>query len=185
MSSLARRVITNHERKLRLIFRLIRGVESFLGPEDDWVEDDRRRLFEWLQKRYGDSYTFVYHIDDTDYVTSVPLSPDEVDVLLHNNSYERNLVSGRKYRTYNGSKQWAHASWARYYIPEQQHHVFLFENEDNGTDIYAHYEDDVVDPAAHLHIRDDDDDIVGMQRADPGPLYDIFEREGVETYQNV
>lgn len=154
----------------------------FLGPEDDWVEDDRRILFELAQQHLGHIHTFIYDINDIDYVTSVHASPDAVERILHAEGFERNLISARKCRQTEGGKQYAHGSWAKYYGDENdhQHHVFIFENEHGGTDIYAHYEDNATDSAAHLHVRDDEDDIKGMKRAYAGDLYGIFDKRQLD-----
>lgn len=174
MSKAAVWVIRNFEPQLNALLAAIRKFEEYLGPEDDWIEDDRRVLFEAIDGLFG--YSTVYDIDDTDYVFTVNASPDGVEEILYAEEYKRNLVSGRKRREIDGKKQYAHGSWAKYSDGgEKQHHVWLFETPAGNTDIYAHYEDNVTDSAGHLHVRDDEDDVVGMKRAYPGALPEIFE----------
>jgi len=138
-----------YEPVLSRIAACVRRAERFLGPDDDWVEDARRRL-----------YTAAHGVLDQrtikaksarDYVTTVEASPDTVEEALHP-QYERNLVSTRKYRTVKeDERQWACGSWV--HDPpdtETQHHVFLFEAPDGRTDLYAHYETSVRDPDGHF-----------------------------------
>lgn len=186
MSKAARYIINNYEQELAAILAGIRKVEELLGPSDDWVEDDRRILFEFADMVLGDYYVFVYNVGNADYVTTAHASPDAIERLLDTNGYDRNLVSGRKFREHHdGGKQWAEGSWALYDGEGHQHHVYLFESPSGGTDIYAHYEDNVTDPAAHLHVRDDEDDIVGMRRGDPGSVYNILDRNQISYGESI
>jgi hypothetical protein len=144
--SLARRF----RKPLSKILGAVRLVERFLGPEDDWVEDDRRRLFEWLDGKFGHSFTMEKTARD--YITTVRASPDAVERALASAGYQRNLVSTRKYRTHHGGgKQWAVGSYV--YDPvdtDWQHHVFLFPAPDGKTDVYGHREATVRDPVDHV-----------------------------------
>jgi hypothetical protein len=144
--SLARRF----RKPLSRILGAVRCLERFLGPEDDWVEDDRRALFERLDGLLGHSFTMEK--SPRDYITTVHATPDAVETALDNAGYQRNLVSTRKYRTHHGGgKQWAVGSYV--YDPadtETQHHVFLFEAPDGGTDVYGHREATVRDPVEHV-----------------------------------
>jgi len=129
----------------------VRRAERFLGPEDDWVEQDRRILYEAAQRHLGHLHTFVQTVGHTDYVTTADAPPDVVERALVY-PYQRNLASTRKYRTHHcGSKQWADGSYA--YDPRDepwQHHAYLFPSEDGGTDIYAHEEASVRRGLEHL-----------------------------------
>lgn len=145
--SLARRL----RGPLSRIIGAVRWLERFLGPDDDWVEDDRRRLFEWLDKLPLD-HSFTLEKSARDYITTAQASPDAVEVALDAAGYQRNLVSTRKYRTHHdGGKQWAVGSYV--YDPadtDWQHHVFLFKAPDGGTDVYGHRETSVTEPVGHL-----------------------------------
>lgn len=175
--------LNKYEPLLVAIFKVIRSFEETLGPDDDWVEDDRRILFEWLDKHFGDMHKFVYNIGNADYVMTADASPDKVEELLYDADYRRNLISARKAREHHdGGRQWAHGSWADD-DGDHQHHVFIFESPDGGTDVYAHYEDSPLDPDAHLNLDDGEDDIEGMKRAYVGPLDDLFEEESIETHK--
>jgi hypothetical protein len=138
---------------LSRILGVVRWLEKLLGPDDDWVEDDRRKLFEWLDGKFGHSFTMEK--SPRDYITTADASPDAVERALASAGYQRNLVSTRKYRTHHaGGKQWAVGSYV--YDPvdtDWQHHVFLFPAPDGATDIYGHRETSARDPVGHLTDR--------------------------------
>lgn len=188
MANYAVYIIKNFESRLNALMGVVRSAERFLGPDDDWVEDDRRILFEAAERHLGPltGYVFIYTIGDRDYIGNVDLSPDEFEEFLHEHDYHRNLVSGRKRRETDGGLQYAYSSWAKYIDDEggeenqHQHHVWFFEAEDGSTDVYAHFEDNVIDSAAHLHVRDDDDDIKGMERAEPLNLFEVLDENGID-----
>jgi hypothetical protein len=157
---------------LSRVIGAVRWLERFLGPDDDWVEDDRRKLFEWLDGKFGHSFTMEKGARD--YITTADASPDAVERALASADYQRNLVSTRKYRTHHdGGKQWAVGSWVLDPADtDWQHHVFLFPAPDGGTDVYGHKESTVRDPVDHVtdgvipgdphdHARDALD-VVGM-----------------------
>lgn len=134
---------------LSALMGAVRRAERFLGPEDDWVEEDRRVLYEAFDGTLGHSTTFEK--GPRDYFTTADASPDKVEEALHPH-YQRNLASTRKYRTHHGGgKQWACGSWV-HDPPETdtQHHVFLFKAPDGRTDLYGHFETSVRDPDGHL-----------------------------------
>jgi hypothetical protein len=137
---------------LSTLMSLVRRLEGFLGPRDDWVEDDRRILFEAAQYLLGDMHTFTREKGVEDYITTAHADSDVVETALMNSGYDRNLLSTRKYRTHHsGGKQWGVGSFA--YDPadtDWQHHVYLFEAPNGGTDVYGHREPSVRDPDAHL-----------------------------------
>lgn len=181
MTMNVRQLIRQYNRPLGILIGFIRLGEAFLEPDDDYVEKGRRRVFETAQRLFGDYHTFIYNIGNADYVTTVDMTPDELEELLWENGYKRNLVSARKYRIPpDGAKQWAHGSWALYNNEGHQHHVYIFESKDGGTDLYAHTEDNATDPAAHLHVEDDEDDIAGMKHADPAALLELFDNTSIE-----
>lgn len=129
----------------------LRKKEEQLGPEDDWIEDDRRIIYE-----RADSFLrplgrpTIRKKGHEDKLFSVDASPNEVERCIHP-KYERNLLSSRKYREHHdGGRQWACGSWA--YDPSDtdwQHHVYLFPAKGGGTDVYAHKEPSVRLPAQH------------------------------------
>lgn len=143
--SLARRF----RKPLSCVLGVVRRVERFLGPDDDWVEDDRRVLFEALDGLAGHSFTKKKSARD--YITTAHATPDAVEQALDAAGYQRNLASTRKYRTHHdGGKQWAVGSWALDPADtDWQHHVFLFPSPD-GTDLYGHKEATVRDPVEHV-----------------------------------
>ena len=133
----------------------VRRAERFLGPEDDWVEDDRRILYEAAQRHLGHLHTFVREKGPADYVTTANASPDAVERALMG-PYQRNLASTRKYREHhNDGRQYAVGSFVTA-VPAhddglaRQHHVYLFPSPSGGTDIYAHEETRVTEGAEHL-----------------------------------
>lgn len=156
----------------------VRRVEEFLGPEDDWVEADRRIAFQAAQRLLGGLHTFVYEKSADDYVTTVHASPDAVESALMP-PYDRNLASARKYRTHHdGGRQWACGSFAVELDKGReglvrQHHVYLFEAPGGGTDVYAHSETSVVEGGEHLSNTN-------QESATPHVLFDIFDRVGFE-----
>jgi hypothetical protein len=171
----------------------VRHAERFFGPEDDWVEDDRRILYESAQRHLGHLHTFIAEKHPDEYVTTVKASPDEVEEALmgvgsggdsqarpqsREGPYQRNLVSNRKYRTYHGGgKQWACGSFAIDGITgphgyTEQHHVYLFETEEGHTDVHAHRETSVTEGAEHLTDSHQED-------GDPHVLFGLFDRNGL------
>jgi len=164
-----------YDKILEPLIAAVRRAERFLGPEDDWVEDDRRILFETAQSVVGDSYRyFTFEKGERDYVTIVQADPDTVERALMP-PYQRNLLSSRKYRTHHsGGKQWACGSFV-IDAPntDWQHHVYLFETADGNTDVYAHRETSVRE--GKEHITD-----TNQVPADPHKLFNIFDRAGLE-----
>ena len=151
----------------------VRRVERFLGPEDDWVEEDRRIVSEAAQSHLGHLHTFVYHVGEADYILTTECSPDQFERVI-TPTYQRNLLSGRKYRTgHSGGKQWAVGSYVIDPTDERwQHHVYIFPAKGGGTDVYAHKETSVREGAEHLTDK--------MHRAEPHNLFDLLDHEGVE-----
>jgi len=156
----------------------VRRAERFLGPEDDWVEDDRRILFEAAQRHLGHLHAFAYEKGPAEYLTTVECSPDEFETAIMP-PYQRNLASARKYRTYHGGgKQWACGSFAIDGLRSddskfvEQHHVYIFETEDGHTDVHTHRETSVTEGAEHLTESN-------QHNADPHVLFDILDREGL------
>lgn len=135
---------------LRSILGVVRSIETSLGPDDDWVEDDRRVLYEAFDDALGHATTMEK--SEEDYVTTAHTGQNAIEELLYKAGYRRNLASTRKYRTHHdGGKQWACGSWV--FDPEDtmwQHHVYLFRAPNGFCDIYAHRETSVRDPIGHL-----------------------------------
>lgn len=182
---------------LEAIIPSVRRAERFLGPEDDWVEDDRRILYEAAQRHLGHLHQFLREKGKREYVTTVHTDSDAVEVSLSNAGYQRNLASTRKYRTHHdGGKQWACGAFVidnlegdHGYI--EQHHVYLFragnrasdstgssdepdgEAPNGGTDVYAHRETSVLEGAEHLTDTN-------QEKGAPHELFDIFDRAGFE-----
>lgn len=128
----------------------VRRIENVFGHDDDWLEDDRRVLFEKLDGFGG--HAWVREKGDRDYITTAEAAPGVIEKALTEAGYQRNLASTRKFRTYHGGgKQWAVGSYV--YDPagtEWQHHVFLFEAPDGTTDVYGHREVSVREGKEHV-----------------------------------
>lgn len=156
---------------------IVRRFETLLGPEDDWVEDDRRALFQAAQRHLGHLHTFVYEKGPADYVTTVHADSDVVEETLMP-PYQRNLLSARKYRVVDGRRQYACGSFVIDGIEgphgyAEQHHVYLFEAPNGGTDVYAHRETSVTEGAEHLTDSN-------QEHGDPHVLFDVFDRAELE-----
>lgn len=144
----------------------VRHVETYLGPEDDWIEDDRRVVYEWADKALRPlGRPTVTEKEPDEWTYTVDEAPDDVEVAIAS-TYQRNILSTRKYRMMPGSgKQWAVGSYV--YDPpskDWQHHIYLFPSEWGGTDIYAHKETSVRDPPGHVtddYTVGDPDNILG------------------------
>jgi hypothetical protein len=164
---------------LEAVMAAVRRAERFLGPQDDWVEDDRRIAYEAAQRHLGHLHTFVREKGAADYVTTVHATPDAIERALTNTGYQRNLLSSRKYRTHHdGGRQWAVGSFVLDDIDHngkytRQHHVYLFEAPDGGADVYAHTETSVLE--GYEHVSD-----TRQSRGDPHGLFDVFARCGFE-----
>lgn len=153
--------------ELSVILSVVRRCEEFLGPGDDWVEDDRRILYEAADSVLRPlGRQTVREKGVADYITTVHADSDVVETALHNGGYNRNVLSTRKYRTHHGGgEQWAVGSWV--YDPpttDWQHHVYLFDAEGGGTDMYGHRETSVRDPDGHLNDRQTHGDPNGRAR---------------------
>jgi hypothetical protein len=140
---------------LEPVMGAVRYAEEFLGPDDDWVEDDRRIAYEAAQRFFGDYHTFITEKKRDDYFTTAHADSDAVEVALDNAGYNRNLASKRGYRTHHdGGKQWADGAYSKPVAAsgdlQRQHHVYLFEAPSGRTDIYGHTETSVVEGAEHL-----------------------------------
>lgn len=130
----------------------IRTATSYLTPKDDWVEGLKRRL-----AVAGDPFfrplgrPLIFECHDDDYFATAQAESDKVEVALFL-QFQRNLTSTRKYRTVDGDRDWADGSWV--YDPddtEWQLHVYLFDNGDGTTDLYAHKETSAEkDPYGHV-----------------------------------
>lgn len=145
-----RRFLKAAEPVLQPVFYRVRKAEEHLGPDDDWFEDDRRVLYENADRflRPLGRPTVRDKTGEPIYAT-VSAGHDEVERWLHP-TYHRNSLSTRKYRQTSCGRQWAVGSWV--HDPddtEWQHHVYLFPSEAGGTDIYAHTEPSVMEPAEH------------------------------------
>ena len=164
---------TKYDKYLELLGRAVRRVEQFFGPDDDWVKDDRRIVYEAAQRVFGGAHTFVYDKDNDDYLTTTTADADAVEDALHP-TYQRNLWSSRKRRDTNGGKQWAIGSWVL--DPKDtrwQHHVYLFKPPNGGCDIYAHAETSVREGAEHLTDTN-------QQHATAGRVFDCLDRADIQ-----
>lgn len=148
-------LINTQDAIIELLMLAVRRGEEYIGPDDDWVEDDRRVLFEAAQFVFGKYHTFITEKEADDYFTTTGANTDSVEVALDNFGYDRNLASKRAYRTHHdGGKQWADGAYAKPVASDgkykRQHHVYLFAGPDGGTDIYGHTETSVVEGLEHL-----------------------------------
>lgn len=149
--SFADRFIRSVEPQLSRILSAVRRIEQYLGPDDDWVERLRRKI--WVAadpflRPLGRPTVAVK--SDVDYICTTESDSDSVEVAIHP-LYERNTTSTRKCRIIDGALEWAVGSWV-YDPPDEpwQHHVYIFENESGGTDVYGHKEDSTRDPVGHV-----------------------------------
>jgi len=151
----------------------IRSGTAYLTPKDDWVEGIKKRIavsFHPFADYFG--RPLIKEKPDAEQFATTEATPDEVEQALYGR-YQRNLTSTRKYRMRKGKRDWAVGSWV--HDPEDtlwQHHVYLFERENGGTDLYAHKETSAEhDPYGHVtdgHSDGDPNSIarVQLQRAD-------------------
>jgi hypothetical protein len=130
----------------------LRTASSYLTARDDWVEGLRRRLAVTLDPVLSPlGRPLIAEKGRADRVCVVDASPDAVERALLAR-YQRNLASTRKYRLRDGERDWAVGSFV--YDPDDtdwQHHVYLFDNGDGTTDLYAHKEASAAsDPYGHV-----------------------------------
>jgi hypothetical protein len=172
--SVADYLLDNHRSIVSRVMSWVRYGERLLGPDDDWVEDDRRLLFETLNP-LGEALgrPLVQRASEQGFVGHVPTSPDAYELRLVERGYQRNLASTRKYRipAGDGGRQWAVGSWVLDPVEEPwQHHVYLFRGRDGGVDVYAHLEPSVRRPREHVSTD------TGVHGDPLGLLGDIHER---------
>jgi hypothetical protein len=177
MPTLATRTIDLLDPALARLLGGVRELETLLGPEDDWVEDDRRILFEAADRILRPlGRPTIREVGRYDYILTVAATPDAVETHLDHAGYQRNLLSTRKYREHHdGGRQWAVGSWVL--DPDDtdwQHHVYLFPYESGlATDVYGHTEPSVRNPEEH-HSGD------GIEHGDPRNLPSLFDDWGFE-----
>jgi len=170
--SIANKFIKRVAPHLSTVIGYIRDGTSYLTPKDDWVEGLKKRAALKIHPFTAPlGRPLVKEKPDAEQFATTSADPDEVEVAL-NGRYQRNLTSTRKYRMRDGERDWAVGSWV--HDPKDikwQHHVYLFERPDNGTDLYAHKETSAEhDPYGHVtdgHTDGDPDSIarVQLQRA--------------------
>lgn len=140
--------VKKYESIIKTVTSSVRRVEAFLGPDDDWVESKRRRVYTAFDGVLG--HSTIDEKGEDEYFTTVDASSDEVEEAIHP-TYERNTVSTRKYRMRDSERDWAVGSWVHDPADtDWQHHIFLFETGDGRTDLYGHRETSVRDPTGHL-----------------------------------
>lgn len=175
--TIADKFIKTFEPQIAAVLRAVRRIEEYLGPSDDWVEDDRRVIYE-IANAIGSliGRTTVSEVNPDDLTYSTPASPDDVEEAIHPH-FQRNLLSTRKYRVpEEGGRQWAVGSWVL--DPDDtdwQLHTIFFPRKGGGTDIYCHREASVTEPSEH----DGGDELV---RGDPnGQLQYQLATDGIST----
>lgn len=137
---------------IELFGTAVRVVERFLGPDDDWVEDDRRIAYEAAESLFGHWHSFVGEKTEKDYLFEAQSDSDTIERVLAAEGFQRNLASKRAYREHhNGGRQWANGA----YVLDPTHtrwqqHVTLFDTRDGNTDVYSHTETSVREGIEHL-----------------------------------
>lgn len=151
--SIANTIIRQIRKPLGAVFGVVRRLERYLGPDDDWIEDDRRHFYEAADRFLRPlGRPTIAEKGPADYVTTADASDDEVEIALTAAGFQRNLLSTRKYREHHdGGRQWAVGSYVLDHPDtDWQLHVYLFEAWTTGTDVYAHKETSVRDPYGHV-----------------------------------
>ncbi|WP_135664455.1 hypothetical protein [Halorhabdus rudnickae] len=93
-------------------------------------------------------------IDDDEFAGTIHQPPDEVEDLLEDEGFIRNLLS--RLKTRNGEPEIG--SWVYREDPrvEYQLHVMIFSGDDDSVDVYAHHEYSSVNPdVAYQHFTGD------------------------------
>jgi len=153
----------------------VRFVERFLGPDDDWVEDDRRIAYEAAESLFGRWHSFTVEKTEKDLLCEAKTDSDTIEQVLSAEGFQRNLASCRAYREHhNGGKQWASGAYVLDPIHTRwQQHVTLFDTKDGYTDVYAHTETSVREGMDHLTEPN-------YKYEDPtNRIRDIFERNNI------
>ena len=114
-----------------------------LGPHADWTETLRAHalppLDPLLQRWFGGPGS-AYQLGPAEFVTTVDVAPETVERRLWSSGCRRNLLAAAKTLS---SGEHEIGSWAyrgSSIPPHRQVHIMLFQRDDGGTDIYAHYE---------------------------------------------
>jgi hypothetical protein len=130
-------------------------MRHFLGPKSDWVESARTRWFTRLHEALSlvGGYATIEKYKK-EYVASVTISEDELERVLYQGGYHRNLGAAKKYRAgSDGEDIWAIGSWAHResLMADMQDHATLFPGHGEYTvDIYHHRETSwVAHPIKH------------------------------------
>jgi len=132
-------------------------VPSRLLGTEGWHWNPIRRLvlppLDRLKRDRGLGYG-SYSLSEDEFAGSHPSTPREVGEELAKSGYSRMPLSALK-KSPDGSRVES-ASWAKREstTADYQTHVMLFENDDGGTDVYAHHEYNAMSPKhAYEHYR--------------------------------
>lgn len=138
---------------------------ALLGPEHDYWNGFRAAVLPGLSKAGIEFGPFqVNRVHDSEFACTVRGSLEDIEQMLHEAGYDRNLLAGIKVREGgDGSEQYEATSWAKRHsdnpaIPDAlsiyQTHVFAFDNEDGTFDLYAHHEYNSMNPVvAFQHAK--------------------------------
>jgi len=131
--------------------------DKYLGPNDDWMERLRKKLYPILHpylERYGGYALGI--VRENQYVGTVELDEDTLEWKLAEHGFVRNPIAA--YKTHTDGRE-SEGSWVLYHAeaPQivaegMQLHITLFASGGSGIDLYAHYEDDWR-ASAFSHLR--------------------------------
>lgn len=163
---------------LSFITTKLRQWEKYLKPKHTFIPPLRKYIYNTTQKIVP-SYDFVREKSTADYITTADISPQKLEQLLYNNSFQRNTLSTVKYRTVDKTKQWIEYA----YVLDSENtdwqlDVYVFQYSD-GVDIYAHTEPSVRQPFKHLDLS------TGRSGEDRGIVTKLLEDNNVENYDRL
>jgi len=118
-------------------------------------------LDDWASRRGRPLVRTKGYREDAEFVQTLHQPPRSVYQQLAG-AFDPHLIATAKARTTPDGRQWSHSQLVTYHDDGKQTEVFLFDNGDGSTDLYAHFEGSVSDPAAHLTDPQRDGDVRGV-----------------------
>lgn len=168
-------ILVSPETVLALAMLIFGLLQSTLGPDSDWVESFRDRVFIRLHELLSliGGYATL-EVGSSSFIATIEENEECFEEVIYKNGYHRNVLAGKKYRTSDGEKVYSISSWVHResLLDDKQGHLTIFEGTRDGTlDLYHHYETSwVVHPIKHYFSNESVD-------GDPhGTMEDVIER---------
>ena len=169
------------------VLALIGALQYQLGPRADWVESRRRRVLSRLHELLSSFGGYAEaQSPRVDYVCTVDIGEEELEKVLYQGGYHRNLLAAIHTRVLPddapAGAEKSEGSWVYRpsFLASRQHHGRLYPAVDgDGIDLYAHNEySNIVRPIKHYRSKN-------MDHGDPNhTLRDALDAAGIDYTVN-